>query len=371
MTSDDHAAEATTRARLPRRTVAGVSAFGVALALLVVSCFLPTDYVLEEPGPVYNTIGEVTTADDEIVPLISVSGADTYDTSGALDLTTVQVRGDREHRISWVQLALAWFDRSTAILPIDSVYPQGETAEQRDAENAVMMTDSQSAASAAALLQLGYDVPAQLTVAGLVDGSPAEGILQEGDVITAAGGEALESTDDLRSRIADLDGAPVALTIDRDGEEQQVEVTPTKQEIDGSESWALGVSLTESYDLPIDVTIQLDDVGGPSAGMMFALGIIDELTPGEMTGGEHIAGTGTITADGAVGAIGGIRQKLYGASRDGADYFIAPASNCDEVVGHIPDGLQVTPVSTLDEAEQAVEAIADGNADSLPACTAG
>ncbi|HZU92988.1 MAG TPA: S16 family serine protease, partial [Microbacterium sp.] len=149
-----------------------------------------------------------------------------------------------------------------------------------------------------------------------------------------------------------------------------VEITPELDTTDGVDTWLIGITLTTEYDFPIDVTIQLDNVGGPSAGMMFALGIVDELTPGEMTGGNDIAGTGTIDAAGAVGPIGGIRQKLYGAVDAGADYFLAPTSNCDEVVGHVPDGLQVISTSTLEESLDALEVIANGgDVDDLPTCT--
>ncbi len=119
------------------------------------------------------------------------------------------------------------------------------------------------------------------------------------------------------------------------------------------------------------MTIQLDNVGGPSAGMMFALGIVDQLTPGELNGGENVAGTGTIDAEGTVGPIGGIRQKLYGARDAGAEYFLAPAANCDEVVGHVPDGLQVIRTGTLEESLDALSVIAEGgDVASLPTCTA-
>jgi len=134
-------------------------------------------------------------------------------------------------------------------------------------------------------------------------------------------------------------------------------------------TWLIGITLRTDYDFPIDVTIQLDNVGGPSAGMMFALGIIDTLTEGELNGGQNVAGTGTIDAAGTVGPIGGIRQKLYGARDAGAEFFLAPAANCDEVVGHVPDGLQVIRTATLDESLDALEVIADGgDLDALPTC---
>ena len=352
----------------PRRLTIGASALIVAIVALLVMCFLPTGYVLEQPGPVFNTLGDVENADKEEVPLIAVSDADTYDTSGSLSLTTVQVLGDREHPLSWTELALAWFRPSQAIVPIDAIFPEGESSEQREQANAVMMEDSQSKASAAALNALGYDVPAEISVVSLVDDSPAEGILSEGDRILAADGETVTDVMRLRDIINGDAGKPVKLTIERDGDKRDVEVSPEKTVLDGEESWAIGVSLMSGYDLPVDIAIQLNNVGGPSAGMMFALGIVDTLTPGEMTGGEHIAGTGTIEADGTVGPIGGIRQKLYGARDAGNDYFLAPASNCNEVVGHVPDGLQVISTSTLDESIAAVEAIAQGEAEKLPTC---
>ena len=126
--------------------------------------------------------------------------------------------------------------------------------------------------------------------------------------------------------------------------------------------------LVPHYDFPVDVDFQLDQVGGPSAGMMFALGIIEELTPGSMAGDQHIAGTGTISPDGTVGPIGGIRQKLEGAKDAGATYFLAPSQNCDEVVDHVPDGLTVVEVNTLGEAVNSVEHAAAGNVTDLPSC---
>nr|WP_240921397.1 S16 family serine protease [Microbacterium excoecariae] len=228
------------------------------------------------------------------------------------------------------------------------------------------MTDSQGQAAAAALTQLGYEVPADIRVAAFAEDAPAEGILAVDDRIVAANGQELADVSELQEIIGAGEGDPVELTIERDGARASETITPVER--DGA--WIIGVSLSTTYDLPVDVTIQLDNVGGPSAGTMFALGIIDVLTPEELTGGEPIAGTGTITATGEVGPIGGIRQKLYGARDAGAEYFLAPEENCDEVVGHVPSGLQVVRVGTLDDALAAVDAIAAGAPEDLPACAA-
>ncbi|MFS0852563.1 PDZ domain-containing protein [Microbacterium sp. 179-I 3D4 NHS] len=349
----------------------GVWALIVALIALVVLTFLPTPYVIQRPGPVYDTLGTAAGTDGEDVPLISIDGADTFPTGGTLDLTTVQVVGNRERTPSWFELALAWTDSSRAVVPLDSVFPEGVTSEQRDERNATLMIDSQHEATAAALNQLDYDTGAQVVVVEAVDDTPSDGVLEPDDVITGIDGSPVTSAKELRQQIQDAGGEAVDLTVLRDGEEQDVELTPEEHTEGGTTTWLIGITLRTDYDFPVDVTIQLDNVGGPSAGMMFALGIIDQLTPGELNGGENIAGTGTIEADGTVGPIGGIRQKLYGARDAGAEFFLAPASNCDEVVGHVPDGLRVIRTATLEESLDALEVIADGgDVDELPACTA-
>lgn len=357
------------RRRMPRAMSVGIWSLTIALFALLALTVLPTSFVIQRPGPVFNTLGSVQNSDGKDVPLISVAGADTYPTEGALDLLTVQVVGSRERTPSWFELALAWFDPSKAVLPIDDVFPAGQSTEQRNQESAVMMVDSQKEATAAALTHLGYDVKAMVRVYSLTDDSAAQGILEPDDIIRAADGQSITETDELRKIINDDGGAPVELTVDRGGETLTESVTPTSTTVDGKTVWLIGITTLHDYDFPIDVTIQLDNVGGPSAGMMFALGIIDTLTEGELNGGGTIAGTGTIDSAGTVGPIGGIRQKMYGAVGAGADWFLAPDANCDEVVGHVPAGLRVFSVKTLDDAITALDAIRDGgDLDALPTC---
>ena len=186
-------------------------------------------------------------------------------------------------------------------MPIDAVFPRDQTTEERNEQSAAMMVDSQNEATAAALVELGYDVNPPLSVHSLTDDSAANGILEAGDIILEADGETVTDAADMRDIVNAGDGDPIEIPIERDGEQETVSVTPKETEVDGETTWLLGVSLTNEYDFPFDVTIQLNNVGGPSAGMMFALGIIDVLTPEELNGGESVAGTGTITADGTVG----------------------------------------------------------------------
>ncbi|MDQ4214038.1 PDZ domain-containing protein [Microbacterium sp. ASV81] len=360
-----------TTTRAQRATRIGLVAFVVSLASLLVLTFLPLPYVIEQPGPVFNTLGEVKDAQGKTVPLIAVADATTYPTKGALDLTTVQVVGNREQPPSWIQLMMAWFDPSRAVVPIDAVFPQGVSTSQRDQQNQLMMVDSQQEATAAALRELGHDVPVTIQVASILGDGAASGILKPKDTVVAVNGQKPSDVDALRAQIQKSAGAPVALTIERDGTQQDVSVTPRKQESNGTTTWLLGVTLQHQYTFPITVKLQLDNVGGPSAGMMFALGIIDTLTPGELNGGKQIAGTGTIAADGTVGPIGGIRQKLYGARSAGADYFLAPGSNCNEVYGHVPSGLTVVRTDSLGDSLKALRVIAaGGDVKALPTCTA-
>jgi PDZ domain-containing protein len=359
------------RQRWSRPTVLGVWSLVVATLVLFALTFLPSPYVIQQPGPVLNTLGTSTDADGNEVPLITVPDEQDTPSAGQLDLLTVQINGNRERTPSWIELAQAWFDPSRAVVPLDRIFPSGQSTEQRNSENAAMMTDSQLEASAAALRQLGYTVPQDLVVGSVDDTGAASGLLDVGDVITSLDDAPVASVNDVRAAVQTGDGAPVALGIDRNGVESSVSITPRLTDVSGQQQWLLGVGLTLSFDLPVDVKIQIDNVGGPSAGMMFALGIIDKMSPGDLTGGQHVAGTGTIDADGNVGGIGGIRQKLYGARDAGATWFLAPQANCNEVVGHVPDGIRVFAVSTLQDSLAALETIRDGgDLDALPTCQA-
>lgn len=336
-----------------RRRSLGVTLLVGSLVLVVGLAAVPSAYVIEQPGPWFDTLGTVSVPDPQDeekkikIPLITIDGAQTFPTTGELDLLTVSVLGNPEQTPSWLEVAGAWFDPSKAVIPVDAIFPPNESTADREAANTAQMVDSQQDAIAAALTNLGYDVVVGVEVLGFTQSSPAKGVLQEGDVITAFNGTAVESVPQLR-QLLDANGTdtPGTVTYTREGVVAEALLTPVT--VDGNV--VLGIGATSKYDFPFDVTIRLDDVGGPSAGLMFALGIIDKLTPHETTDGNHYAGTGTIDAAGNVGPIGGIRQKLYGAKKAGATYFFAPVDNCDEVVGHVPAGLDVFAVSTLDEA---------------------
>jgi PDZ domain-containing protein len=339
-----------------------------AVAGTVVVGTLPAPYVVESPGPVYDTIGEIEVAGEK-VPVIEITGAKSYPTSGDLDMLTVTLTGSPQNPLSWVDVALAWFDPKRGVLPIEAVFPEGQTIDEANEESAVDMVNSQQDAVAAALTELGIGYTANVTVTGVLDGYPADGLLEPGDQILTVDGEPITGVAELSAALAEAGaGATVTLGILRDGEDLTVGITPATSPDDPAAA-VIGIRTGATYDFPFEVKVNLGDVGGPSAGMMLALGVHDKLTPGALADGENIAGTGTISTDGRVGPIGGIRQKMYGAVDAGADWFLAPAANCDEVVGHVPGGLEVFSVSTLEEALQTVETIvAEGDTSSLARC---
>ena len=340
-----------------------------AIAGTVVLGTLPAPYVLESPGPVYDTIGDIDVA-GKPTPVIAVDGEKTYDTSGTLDMLTVTLRGTREEPLSWIDLAIAWFDKSRAILPLDTVYPDGETTQESNEQSTADMLDSQREAIAAAMTELGVEYTTTVVVSTTIEGFPADGVLEAGDEILTVDGEPVGGLTELSALLSAREvGSTYELGIVRDGKTMTVSLTTKPSEQDASRP-IIGIEPTAKYTFPFAVSINLGDVGGPSAGTMLALGIYDKLTPGELTGGEKFAGTGTIDAGGQVGPIGGIRQKMYGAKNAGAEWFLAPESNCDEVVGHVPDGLRVFSMSTLDDAIHIVETVADGGDTSkLATCT--
>ncbi|MEP6481995.1 MAG: S16 family serine protease [Rhodoglobus sp.] len=354
-----------------KRRWLGSAIFGVALAVIVVVGLLPAPYVIEQPGPVFNVLGDVTVKGAK-VPLIEIPTEKTYKTDGTLDMLTVSIVGDRQDPASWFDIARAYFDPSRAIVPVDEIYPAGTTLQESNQQGTVDMQNSQKEAIAAALTELGYTFPSTLTVVQTQKGAPADGKLTAGDTILSLDGTAYTDVSALRAGIA-ANGTdkPAEVVVERAGEQKTFEVTPTLST--GADPVPiLGIVVGSDYQFPVDVTIQLENVGGPSAGQMFALGIIDKLTPGELNGGKDVAGTGTITAAGDVGPIGGIRQKLYGARAAGATYFLAPKSNCNEVTGHVPAGLTVFAVSTLGDSLKALKALESGSDTSaLPTCPAG
>lgn len=356
----------------------------IALVLGVIAGVSPMPYAIEMPGPSYNTLGTQTvTAKDGTkteVPLITVTGGPSYPTTGNLNMLTVYVQGNPQSHPNLFQVVSSWLDPNRTVIPMDAIYPPDQTQQQREDENQAEMVDSQQEAIAAAFTQMGEDVT-DLKVDKIVDGSPATGKLKVGDIIVSLNGTPIQSVTQLRAALAKNGvSKPATFVYLRNKVTGTTQITPV---LSGTSTSTVRVPIIQIvgsavYNFPFKVTIKLNDVGGPSAGMMFALGVYDKLNPVNLTGGRKIAGTGTIDSTGVVGPIGGIRQKMIGARDAGAEYMLIPADNCDEAYGNIPQGLRGFSVTTMTDALAVLKVVSEPDSaagrsqalDALPTCKA-
>ena len=361
--------ESRRRRRLRRAVVAG--SFILVVALIAAVFLVPVNAVIEAPGPTWNVLDNGSSSDQDV---LKVSGTETYPTEGALRMTTVSVSGCPGYPVTTADLIAAWISADKRIVDRDEVCPQDQSAEQVEETGKAQMTASQDSAVIAALVETGKAGAMHLTVTEVTEQQTSTEI-QAGDVletITPEGGQTttLTSFSQLRELMTTIpEGTRVTLGVRRGDQKASAALTTIAPQ-EGTTGSLLGLSLKISVDSPVEATFGLSDVGGPSAGMMFALGVVDEITPGSLTGGKDISGTGTIDMTGQVGPIGGIQQKMAGARESGSTFFLAPASNCNEVKGHEPKDMQVFAVNTLHEAVAATEAIASGNTSGLATCSA-
>lgn len=324
---------------MTRRGLTLLLATVLALGLAAAGSFATVPYVALKPGPACNTLSSCYGTQ-----VLSFSPSVQVRRTGALQLTTVSV----QDHLSVFEAIAGWLSPSDAVLPREVVYPPDQTEQQNQQETTQQMVDSQDAATTAALTYLGYKGTATVTVSQVSPGGAATGKLDPGDLLLTVDGKPVTSADSLRSLISSrAPGATVTIGYERDGAKGTAVIT-TKKSPDGRA--IVGIVPGTRTQFPIDVTIRLKDVGGPSAGLMFALGIVDLLGKTDLTGGLNIAGTGEITAQGQVGAIGGIAQKMRGAKARGATVFLVPADNCAEAAKTKPGGLTLVKVSTLDDA---------------------
>lgn len=350
--------------RLSRRTATLASAGFLVVLLSAIAALLPVPYVALSPGPTTNTLGSVGGTE-----LIQIEGHQTYPDSGHLNLTTVSVVGGPQQHMDLVTALRGWLDGATAVIPEEQVYPKGTSAKEAEQQSNDQMRQSQEHATTAALRSLGIAVTTQVAVDSVSDGLPALGKLRAGDVIVSVDGKAIDGGAELRSAITAHDpGDTVAFVVERAGKRVETSVT-TVEAPDAKGQAIVGITTRDEADYPFTVRIGLKDVGGPSAGLMFALGIVDKLTPGSLTGGAFVAGTGEIDDSGRVGPIGGITQKMIAAKRAGATVFLSPSGDCDEAVSTVPNGLKLVRVTTLMSALDALEALRANPNAKVPTCT--
>ncbi|MGA5123175.1 YlbL family protein [Streptomyces pseudogriseolus] len=362
---------------MPRRTATMLASTLMLIALLCAGVFIPVPYAEMSPGPTVNTLGKHGGE-----PVLQISGRRTYPTDGHLNMTTVRVTS-ADYRMNLVEAVYGWLAHDTKVVPHDTLYPDGKTEEESTQENAEEFSQSQESAKVAALKELAIPVKSWVIVSTVVKDAPAEGKLHAGDVIKAVDGEPVKEPSDVADLVTEHEpGEDVVFTIVPAKEQaaaekqkrtatetEKVTITTRASDDAGEKRAVVGISAGTDHTFPFDVDIKLADVGGPSAGLMFALGIYDKLTPGSLTGGAFVAGTGTIDDDGKVGPIGGIEMKTVGARDKGAEYFLTPAENCAAAATDTPDGLTLVKVGTIDDALDALKDIRAGDTADLPACT--
>lgn len=348
----------------------------VLFALLCAGVFIKVPYSEMSPGPTVNTLG-----DSRGEPVLNITGRKTYPTSGHLNMTTVRVTG-ADYDMNLVEAVYGWLAGDNIVVPHENLYPNGKTDAESTQENAEEFSQSQQSAKVAALKQLGVPVSARVIVSSVVRASPAEGRLHAGDVIKAVDGIPVTAPEDVAKLVTKhKPGEPVEFTIVPAAEAAEaaktnreptgttkVSIVAGKAEGDGHA--IVGIRAGTDYTFPFTIDIKLADVGGPSAGLMFALGIVDKLTPQDLTGGKFVAGTGTIDDTGKVGPIGGIQMKTIGARQAGAEYFLTPADNCAAASADVPAGLTLVKVSTIEDATTSLEKISKGDTAGLPQCGA-
>ncbi|MEO6504039.1 MAG: PDZ domain-containing protein [Jatrophihabitantaceae bacterium] len=327
--------------------------FGAVLCLVlgVLSFGLRVPYLVESPGPTFNTLGK-----DDGKDIIAISGYPVTPTSGHLNLTTVSADTQKTTVLGAVR---GWLRRDEVVVPHDSLYPPGTSQEEQNEQNSQDFLVSQQNAVEAAACELGY--PEGLGVNSVSKDSPNTAALKAGDHFVSVDGTRIADDAALRRILeAHQAGDRLPAVIRRAGKQVQVTLLLQSPAADSSTP-RIGITIVQGCLPPFQVTLSLTGIGGPSAGLMFSLGIIDKISADDLTRGRFIAGTGTIDSAGKVGPIGGIALKMIAARRAGATVFLAPASNCVDVNGNIPSGLDVLKVATLHDAIGSLKAHARGD----------
>ncbi|MFL6053588.1 MAG: PDZ domain-containing protein [Actinoallomurus sp.] len=354
---------------MSRRAATLVVASFLILLLGLAAALMPVPYVALRPGPTSDTLGRLGKA-----PLIQITGAKTYPTEGHLNFVTVAYQGGPGNRIDLFTALRGWLDPNVAVVPEETIFPKNVSTKKVEQENTQEMANSQESATAAAMHELHLPTTTAVLVDSVQKGLPADGRLRPGDQITAIDGKNIKDMTGVTAGVSvHKPGDTVTFTVKRDGKETQAPVkTVTSPEKTGDRAGkaVVGVILKEKFQFPVTVKISVGDVGGPSAGLMFSLGIYDKLTPDDITGGRFIAGTGTVTPEGQVGPIGGIQQKMVAARQAGATVFLTPTQNCGDAVAAKPKGLRLVRVDTMHGALQALAGIRTGQG-SVPSCPAG
>jgi PDZ domain-containing protein len=354
-TEDESAAAEVASSRTRTRLVVAMAAFAVVLVIAVaVAALVHLPYYLLSPGDTVRTQS-----------VIQVTGAPTYDDHGSVEFVTVSVTTHETTVLEWIW---AHFQSGVTIAKARDIVPPHQTPQENQTESLQEMTDSKTIATVVALEHLGYKVEPSGTgavVVVVVKGSPASHALQVGDTIVAIDGKPIHTSDQLSAAIHAL--AP--------GTKVEVRIDPKGSKTDATKSVVLGHNPQDPHqaflgvetgtralsfpDLPVQVTIKTADVGGPSAGLAFTMGILDVLSKGSISGGHRIATTGTMDLNGCVGPIGGMHQKVLAVRASGAIEFLVPRTEYAEAKRYAGP-LKVVPVDDTDDALSALTNLGGG-----------
>ena len=332
---------------------------GLAVLLVVV----PVPFVTWGPGGTQDTLGA---ADGQ--PIIQVQGIPTYPTTGRLDMTVVSVTA-ADTRLSLPQALLAYWLPHRDALPRDSVYTPGKSADEVEREDADLMSTAQDDAVVAALRADGQPVTKMPAIYSVTVGGPAHKLLLPGDLVVSVDGVPTPDRAAVTREIrAHRPWEKVAFVVLR----QRVETTVTVSTVESTTEEnvpVVGVTVGDGYRYGPQISFDIgQQIGGPSAGLVFALAIYDKITDGALLAGRHVAGTGSISPSGDVGGIGGIQEKIAGAQDAGAEVFLVPAPNCGDLAG-VDTDMALVRVATLQDAITALTTLEQpGGRDRLPHC---
>ena len=312
----------------------GMAIFG--LIAVIGASLIRVPYFSEGPGPAH-----------DVLPLIEVRDRETFPTDGRLMLTTVSFSSDR---LTALQYLITLLDPDEDLIPQGDLLAPGQTIQEESELQGYAMDQSQLEATAVALRALD-DYPPKSSDGAIVeatlDGCEAAGQLFPGNLIVAIDGEQVTGARSASDLIDGVQvGEPIRFTAMAGDKEVRVDLERSTCGPNGEK--LVGVSLIDPF--PVDVEIDDAGVGGPSAGLMFALGIYDKLTPGDLTEGRSVAGTGEIDIAGNVYAIGGVEKKLMGASEAGVSVFLVPRDNLEAARSAGIEGVQLVPVDDFDDA---------------------
>lgn len=356
-----HEARSARHPSITRQTATAFAAAGVFVVLSVLVAVLPVPYVTWSPGQAHDVLADAAS------PVITIAGVPTYPTSGELDLTVVATT-TADSRLSLPQALTAYWRPKHDALPRAVIYPPGTSVADVESDEAELMVSAQDDAVVAALRATSERVDLLPAVASVIVGSPAQNRLRAGDLIVSVGGIDTPTPASVQAAVRQARvGVALDFVVLRDKVRTEVRVAPAAQT--SGAGVQIGITLGTGYSYEPRISYDLgQQIGGPSAGLVFALAIYDKLTPGELFAGQHVGGTGTINPTGIVGGIGGIQEKIAGAEQAGATTFLVPAPNCGDLAG-VQTSMRLVRVTTLSDAIRSVRRLGSPPLDAkIPTC---